>query len=87
MKSKVWISFDKCDLIFPFSSLPIFDVLLLTLYYLHYTSKMKTKSTLESTWNTATEIQPFKKCIYVIKFQNKSAVFDKDQKKFKKTVA
>lgn len=32
-------------------------------------------------WNTATEIKPRQKCISIIQFQNKSAVFDKDQKK------
>lgn len=49
MKNKVLISLNKCDLFSPLSSLPIFNVLLLTLYYLYYTCKLKPKSTLEST--------------------------------------
>lgn len=48
-------------------------------FYLCYTCKLKTKSII--LWNSATEIKPFQKCIFSIKFQNKFGGFDQDKKK------
>lgn len=70
-----FVSFDKW---FAFSVVSSSQIRNVFIYITHVNWKQKVL------WNSATEIKPFQNCIFIIKFQNKSAGFDKDKKNFKK---